>query len=279
VIYGVLILDKEKGTPLVKRFYEKLSFDLDLLPSFVSALWVFSDKGLSTTTNQREDTMANNIKINEERAAGYRWVYLADRKLLFVFITDLKEKSSWLRNKLIFLREEFYNYFPELKNNPDRVLRLKGNILDFWEPFNSVLDEHIKAWSTVELVTRDAKIFDILEVYQQILPPLYALLDEKGRNMFMTKYEKLVEKYKIIINIRDNYFNLLGINVSNVSQSQVKKFLAALLEELMDIAKAELPEDQLIEYIRKEIFPAIRREINRISSYRLTKDIIPKILI
>lgn len=276
MIYGVLILDKDRGTALIKRFYQKLSFDLDLLPSFVSALWVFSDKGLADKSGR---DMSENIKISEERAAGYRWIYLADRKLLFVFITDFKEKSTWLRNKLIFLKEEFYNFFPELKNNPDRILRLKGNVMEFWEQFNAVLDEHIKAWSTVELVTKDAKIFDILEVYQQILPPLYVLLDEHGKNLFFTKYEKIVEKYNIVINIRENYFNLLGINVSNVSQNQVKRFLASLLDELVDIVKAEVSEDRLVAYFRKEIFPAIKREINRISAYRLTKDIIPRILI
>ena len=86
MIYGFFIIDKKRGTSLVSRKYADFGINVEILPSFVSALWIFSEKEL-----------LKKGEVNEERLAGYKWIYSALGDILFLIIADPSDRTSWLK--------------------------------------------------------------------------------------------------------------------------------------------------------------------------------------
>jgi len=267
MIHGFFIIDKKSGIALISKLYTEIGVNPEILPSFVSALWLFSEKELTKKG-----------KINEEKLAGYKWVYSAEGDLIFLLITDLSDRSSWLRFKLEHLKEEFFKMFPNAKENQREYLDKYVVVQKTWQPFGKVVDEALSDWGIAEKNIEMAKILDILDVYQKIITPLYMHLTDEGKQKVQELYRTLKDELKL--DLADEFnIEMHDQKIMEAPYKKVKELFNMLLPEIINI----LIKDSSIEYarwlLRISVFPIIRSEMSRITIYRLTENIMYSILI
>ena len=274
MIRAILIVDVDRAVALVQRVYREIGINAELLQSFVSALWVFVEKGLV-----QSDDLDKPFLLTEEKIGITRWLYLRDNKLLFVIIAEEIDNPIWLRKKVEILRDEFYKEYPEMRDNQEEELMAWDANYEKWQEFESTIDTLVNEWSTAEEVTYDAAVLDILEVYQQLLSPLFKAVPDEVLQETVDKIIALADEYNINLKITGKTMNLLDTNFNQFSTDGAKKFLAKLFTYLLSVIHNNATQGDFENLIRKKIFPVIRKEITRIHDYNLSMDILPKILI
>ncbi|MHA1505667.1 MAG: hypothetical protein ACTSR0_00535 [Candidatus Asgardarchaeia archaeon] len=269
MIYGFYIIDIKRGIPLISRTYKKFVSNEDILPSFVSALWIFSESELSRRG-----------EVNEERLGKYKWVYTADKSLIFLIIADLKDRGFWLKSNLKYLKEEFYKSFPEAKD--ESILEKWSMTPARWKGFESVVDEYLKIWSTVERRTEMAKTYDITEVFQKIFYELYGFSDDELKKDFYDVLRETLKVYDLLSEgseDRDVNLDKLPMILSNTSYRKAKALLLELYKTFMEIILKKYPIEFVRESLRERVFPIIKKELKRLSTYRLIEHLLPYLLV
>ena len=274
MIRAVLIVDVDRAVALVQRVYREIGINAELLQSFVSALWVFVEKGLV-----QSDDLEKPFLLTEEKIGITRWLYLRDNKLLFVIIAEEIDNPMWLRKKVEILRDEFYKEFPEMELNQESELQKWDENYEKWQEFESTIDTLVNEWSTAEEVTYDAAVLDILEVYQQLLSPLLKAVPDIKVQEVIDKIISMADENNLNLRISGKNINLLDTNFNQFSTDGAKHFLATLFDYLLTVVRENLDKDDFENLLRKKIFPIIRKEIARIHDYDLSMDILPKILL
>ena len=274
MIRAVLIVDVDRAVALVQRVYREIGINAELLQSFVSALWVFVEKGLV-----QSDDLEKPYLLTEEKIGITRWLYLRDNKLLFVIIAEEIDNPAWLRKKVEILRDEFYKEFPEMEVNQEVELQNWDTNYEKWQEFEGTIDTLVNEWTTAEEVTYDAAVLDILEVYQQLISPLLKAVPDSVLSGVIDKIVALADENNINLRITGKNINLLDTNFNQFSTDGAKHFLVKLFDYLLSVVRENSNKTEFENLLRKKIFPVIRKEITRIHDYELSMDILPKILV
>jgi len=264
VIYGFFIIDKKRGTSLVSRKYADFGINVEILPSFVSALWIFSEKEL-----------LKKGEVNEERLAGYKWIYSALGDILFLIIADPSDRTSWLKSNIELIKTEFLRKYPELAENQSKLEEWTLTPSK-WTEFEKIVDEYLNIWTKIERNTEIAKIYDIVEIYQKIMSPLFNSLPEEVKVEFMKRYTQLVKKLDPTFNAHN--FDFLLLQLDRFSYRRVKTFLKKTLFILVSIFNESLPEETRFEVLKRHIYPIVKSELKRLSTYKLFESLIPLLL-
>jgi len=269
MIYGFYIIDIKRGISLISRTYRKFISNEDILPSFISALWIFSESELSKRG-----------EVNEERLGRYKWVYTADKSLIFLIIADLKDRGFWLKSNLKYLKEEFYKSFPDAKE--ESTLEKWSMTPAKWKSFESVVDEYLKIWSTVERRTEMAKTYDITEVFQKIFYEFYSFSDDEVKKDFSNSLKEMLKTYDLLeegFKDEDMDIDKLPIILSDTSYRKAKTLLLELYKSFMEIILKKYPIEFVRASLRERVFPIIKKELKRLSTYRLIEHLLPYLLV
>jgi hypothetical protein len=258
------IVEKKSGRCMFNKSYASVSTDPDLLTSFLSALYRFSEE---VSTKQQG--------IESVEMGGLKWVYIDKDNLLYIAAADKTDKSSDLRAQVNVIRINFTDKFTECKED-DFSERWDGNITKF-EVFTDKVDELKDHWTKLEKVTDAAEMMDILEVYQHIFNRFSKIIHtiKKGRAQLDEKMRHLKEVLpksfqKAVYS--DTGWDLLTINVfqQDINEQELRTNLETMLQYYLDILK-EIFKERMPEIVRSLIFPYLRSDWSRISNLKLDK--------
>ncbi|MFX0139602.1 MAG: hypothetical protein ACFFDN_38535 [Candidatus Hodarchaeota archaeon] len=261
------IVEKKSGRCMFNRSYSRVGTDPDLLTSFLSALYRFSEE---VSTKQQG--------IESVEMGGLKWVYIDKDNLLYIAAADKEDKSSDLRAQVNVMRINFVEKFPESKED-DFSETWDGNITKF-EVFTEKIDELTDHWKKLKKVTDAAAMMDILEVYQHIFNHLSKIIHtiKRGREqldekMFHLK-EVLPQSFQNAV-YSDTGWDLLTINVfqQDINELELRNSLKTMLTYYLDILQ-EIFKEKMPEIIRSLIFPYLRSDWGRISNLKLDKELI-----
>ena len=270
MIYAIFIVDKDSGFPLVERIYKDLGMESELISAFISALWIL----LENTMRVSDDS------VKSEMIAGSRWAYLKDRRLLFVAITVKDYNPRWLEEQLQYIKNLFFERYPEMNDKMDEILSSSKGDNSRWNNFAAELDELVKNWEESNKRAYIAQILDLLEIYQQLVMIISKELDADSRNTLASKILELAEEFNIPFQSKDDPLNFKDqIDYYNASYNDVRIFLMKLFDEAFKLLKGTKSQETFVNIIRKRMYPIVKREIARIDIYDLEKNIYPKIFI
>ncbi len=249
---------------MFNKSYASVSTDPDLLTSFLSALYRFSEE---VSTKQQG--------IESVEMGGLKWVYIDKDNLLYIAAADKTDKTSNLRSQVNVIRINFTDKFPECKDD-EFSEKWDGNITKF-EVFSDKVDELKDHWKKLEKVTDAAEMMDILEVYQHIFNSLSKIIHtiKKGREQLDEKMihlkEVLPKSFQNAV-YSDSGWDILTINVfqQDINEEELRTSLISMLQYYIDILR-EIFKDKMPEIIRTLIFPYIRSDWKRISNLKLDK--------
>lgn len=264
MIYGFFIIDKKRGVALISRKYKDFGMNEELLPSFVSALWIFSEKELLKKGD-----------VNEERLSGYKWIYTAHGDILFLIIADVSDRSSWLKSNIELIKTEFLKVYPELTTD-QLILEEWSTTPSRWSKFEAIVDDYLNMWTQIERNTEIAKIYDVTEIYQKIMYPIYNALENSFRDKFIIQFQRLVKR--LDPSMVPSNFDFLSLQLDRFSYRRIKKFLNSTLKILVSVFNECLTEDQRFELLRTKVYPILKNEVKRISTYKLFESLIPIVL-
>ncbi|MCD6380914.1 MAG: hypothetical protein J7L50_01130 [Candidatus Odinarchaeota archaeon] len=261
MIDAFLILDKETGEVLFEKVYDegmRERLKADQLSSIALSL-----RFMAHRLRRR-----NVIKV-----AGHKWAYYEWMNLLFVMISDYNEKNSWLKGKLLFLKKKLQDIFQEfLDSNPMMAYPLKALILhpEISKTFSRILDDTVDSWITAEKMAEEAKSMDILEVFQQVMSILYDELPEDQKKDFRDTFLKILDRYKIRIDLRGDNFNIIDMKLYLNDHRKLRVFLSEVLFHLLTLVK-KCSDAIKFKEVLYTVSLVVRKEIKRVNSYNLYK--------
>ncbi|MHA1378863.1 MAG: hypothetical protein ACTSRG_10820 [Candidatus Helarchaeota archaeon] len=267
------IVEKKSGRCLFNKSYGDTTTDPDLLTSFLSALYRFS-----------EEVSTRHKGIESIEMGGLKWAYNDKDNLLFIVTAEKDDNTSDMRSQVNIMRINFLEQFPECAEE-NFSETFDGNITRF-DKFATIVDELIHSWRELEKVTNAAEMMDILEVYQQVfdrLSKIIPTIKNKGRkkiNDKMLHLKEVLPKSFENISYSETGWDFLTINVfhQDINEEELRIGLRAMLryyfDILLDIFKEKMPE-----IIRSLLFPYLRSDWNRISKLKLDEIFIDLFLI
>ncbi|NVM02405.1 MAG: hypothetical protein HWN67_08710 [Candidatus Helarchaeota archaeon] len=258
------IVEKKSGRCMFNRSYGDVATDPDLLTSFLSALYRFSEE---VSTKQQG--------IESVEMGGLKWVYIDKDNLLYIAAAEKIDKTSNIRSQVNVVRINFTKKYPESKED-DFSEKWDGNITKF-EVFTEKIDELTDHWKKLEKVTDAAELMDILEVFQHIFNRLSKIIHtiKKGREQLDEKMrhlkEVLPESFQKI-SYSDSGWDLLTMNVfqRDINDQELIKGLSTMLKYYMDLLQ-EIFKEKMPQIVRSLIFPYLRSDWGRISNLKLDK--------
>lgn len=263
-----MIINKESGISLIQKNFTDVGFKQELVPSFISAVWQFAETEVSKGRG-----------IDEIDMGGFKWVYLADQQLLFVFIAEPSDRISWLKKQLAHIKDEFYKLYPELKDNQQNVLQTWMGNREKWVAFENVLEDLVSSWEKAGRVSIKARAMDILEVYEKIISPLSYILPPDLRNIFLTKANDLAKKRRIEYQVSGVPPDILGLGTTSYGYIKIRRYVMELFDMLFTILKNNVNQNKLREVLSEKVYPLIIKEWKRIRTYGLDYNIIKNVLI
>jgi len=270
MIYAIFIVDKDSGFPLVERIYRDMGMESELISAFISALWILLENTMKVSDEA----------VKSEMIADSRWAYLKDRRLLFVAITVKDYNPRWLEEQLQYIRNLFFERYPEMNNKMDEILNTSKGDNSRWSEFTNELDELVKNWEESNKRAYVAQILDLLEIYQQLIVIISKELDTESRNLLAKKINELASKFNITLRREGTPLNFKDqIDYYNASYNDVRLFLMRLFDEAFKMLKENKDQETFVNIIRSRMYPIVKREIARIDIYDLEKNIYPKIFI
>ncbi len=271
ILQDFWIVEKKSGRCLFNRSYGNTTTDPDLLTSFLSALYRFS-----------EEVSTRHKGIESIEMGGLKWAYIDKDDFLFITAAEKEDETSDIRAQVNIIRINFLEKHPECKENFHE--KWDGNISKF-DPFAAIIDELINSWKELEKVTNVAEMMDILEVYQQIFNRLSKVIPsiKKGKEKLDQKMLHLKEVLPLSfqnISYTESGWDLLTINVfqQDINDVELRYGLKTMLRYYLDILK-DIFKDKITEIVRSLIFPYIRSDWNRISNLKLDQVFIELFLI
>ncbi|MFX1451730.1 MAG: hypothetical protein ACFFCM_12855 [Promethearchaeota archaeon] len=266
------IVEKKSGRCMFNRSYGSTSTDPDLLTSFLSALYRFSEE---VSTRQKG--------IESVEMGGLKWAYIDQDNLLYIAAAEKQDKSSDIRAQVNVIRINFTEKYPECKEDGFSE-KWDGNITKF-DVFVEKIDELTDHWKRLKKVTDAAEIMDILEVFQQIFNRFAKIIPtiKKGKEKLDQKMRTLKEVLPQSfhdIGYSDTGWDLLTVNVfqQDINEQELRTSLITMLRYYMDLLQ-EIFTDQMPQIIRSLVFPYLRSDWSRISNLKLDKVFVDLFLI
>ncbi|MHA1382522.1 MAG: hypothetical protein ACTSR3_02070 [Candidatus Helarchaeota archaeon] len=263
IIQDFWIVEKKSGRCMFNRSYGNTTTDPDLLTSFLSALYRFS-----------EEVSTRHKGIESIEMGGLKWAYIDKDNLLFIAAADKDDKTSDMRSQVNIIRINFIKEFPEC-NDEKFNEKWDGNISRY-DPFAETIDELINSWKELEKVTNAAEMMDILEVFQQIFTRLSKIIPTIKKDGRKKLDEKMLHLKEVLpksfedITYSEAGWDLLTINVfhQDINEYELRIGLRAMLRYYLDILE-DIFKDKMPQIIRSLIFPYLRSDWNRISKLKL----------
>jgi len=263
-----MIINKESGISLIQKNFTDVNFKQELVPSFISAVWQFAETEVSKGKG-----------IDEIDMGGYKWVYLADQNLLFVFVAEPSDRISWLKKQLAHIKNEFYKLYPELKENQKAVLQSWMGNREKWMAFENVVEDLVKSWDSAGKISIKARAIDILEVYEKIMNPLIFKLPETAQREFIEEVNKLAKSKKIDFNSSMPLLDFIGLGLKGYGYMKIRNFIMDVFDTLFKILNKYFTREDLWRLLSREIYPTIVNEWKRIRTYGLDYNIIKNVLL
>ena len=250
----IWILESESGTKLLYKSFLNTEADEDIVSGFLTAFHHFSIVEFQQSLESIE-------------MGGLRWIYILEPKynLLFVAADEKNIKTEILMGRLNVIKEAFIKEFGSIwkkKGNWD------GNVNKFL-PFINTIEDYNHQWEQVEIITPVADFFDILGIFQHILISLNNIIQNKmyskSRNLILNRIEKFYNELKskkefhnqtdLLNNIsfsKEEWFNLIDINLIKCDMETVLKFINSLLTEIVNVLKEEKGSTLCFKYFSEE---------------------------
>jgi len=226
------ILNSDSGVKLLYKSFLKTDADEDIVSGFLTAFHHFSMEEFHQSLDSIE-------------MGGLRWIYTLEPKLKLLFVAA------------------------GIKSTKTEILmgRLNGNMRVF-SPFLKVIEDYYGQWEEVESINQVADFFDILGVFQQIFINLRSILENrmynKSKSLVLQKIDNVCkqfreqEKFKNqpeLENItfsRENWFNIVDINLLKCEKDIVVKYLKSILTEVVKSLEEVKGKNLCLKYFSEE---------------------------
>ena len=250
----IWILENDSGVKLLYKSFLKTDADEDIVSGFLTAFNHFS-------------VMEFNQSIDSIEMGGLRWIYISELNynLLFVAAGTKEMKTDILKSRLEVIKNAFVKEY-------DKVWEKKGHNWDgdinIFLPFLKLIEDYYNQWLEVENLTQTADFFDILGVFQKIFIIIRNILDNKMYRKSKDEILNLVEGIYLkfeqeedfkcepeLANItfsKDEWFNIIDINLIKCDKELVIKNLKALLSQIVDILKIVKGDNLCFKYFKEE---------------------------
>ena len=250
----IWILENDSGVKLLYKSFLKTDADEDIVSGFLTAFHHFS-------------VMEFKQSIDSIEMGGLRWIYISELKynLLFVAAGTKEMKTDILKSRLEVIKNAFVKEY-------DNVWEKKGHNWDgdinIFLPFLKLIEDYYHQWLEVENLTQTADFFDILGVFQKIFIIIRNIIDNKMYRKSKAEILNLVEGIYIkfeqeedfkcepeLANItfsKDEWFNIIDINLIKCDKELVINSLKALLSQIVDILKIVKGDNLCFKYFKEE---------------------------
>lgn len=266
MIQEIWILEKHAGRCIFNSVYTKSLIDPDLITTVLNVLYhisiELSGKGIETVD-----------------MAGFRWFFVTEDELIFISCCDRSEKASVIRDKTIIIKNEFFETFPDMKEE-HYFKKWDGNISEY-EDFEKNLSSLFSDWSKAEEVTDHASVLDLLEVYQQIFKLLHAdeLAPQNARSKgYLSKnVKKVLNKYPFLKekchfrNYRLEVMENIDVHKDHLENIDLHGILEELCSTYVSALKNINGPDKFYKFFREIIVPYIKKDWQRINKLDLLR--------
>ncbi|MHA1506810.1 MAG: hypothetical protein ACTSR0_06505 [Candidatus Asgardarchaeia archaeon] len=266
MIHCFIIIDKATGISLFEKYYSEFFEKKELLPSFLTAIWQFAESEIGGVEG-----------IKEIEMGGYRWFYLESNNFLFVIISDTGDRTAWIKAQLRYLKEEFFNKYPEVKDLDRSFVKKWFEDRSRWVRFEKVIDELIVDWDKAKKISEVAKSYDVTSVFHNILSGLYSELPKELKGKFLNKFLEIIKEQGL--EFKGKELDLTQLNIYDHSYRKIRKALIKMFEELFDFLRNSVENRELTKLLKKRVYPIVIRDWKRIRTYGLDESIIKKILL
>lgn len=250
----IWILNSDSGIKLLYKSFLKTDADEDIVSGFLTAFHHFSMEEFHQSLESIE-------------MGGLKWIYTLEPKFKLLFVAaDMKSvKTQILRGRLNVIKEAFLKEFEPVwkkkKNSWD------GN-MNVYLPFLKVIEDYYGQWEEVETISQVADFFDVLGVFQQIFIILRNILENKmytkSKILVLNQLEKEYNKVKKqdaykeqpeLENItfsKENWFNIIDINLLKCEKEVITKYLKTILYETVQILNKVKGKNLCLKYFSEE---------------------------
>ncbi|MHA1270533.1 MAG: hypothetical protein ACTSPY_12145 [Candidatus Helarchaeota archaeon] len=280
MIREIWIVEKLRGICLIHRSYSSLQTNPDLLSSFLSGLYAFSEVELSKHGRKGETEI---IGIDSIDMSGFRWKYLDKNGILYIIAADRNDKVDILEKQSQVIRRNFLHFFKYKDENEFRE-KWTGNISQFEGEFEDILDELVQNWDQIDNVNIIiAKKMDLLEIYQQFYLALGRILKfiPSEQTLAKLKYKMLNVKNEKISKSLTNieYHSKTGWDITLLDPTQIniqelKDGLEIMMKEFLDALKQLAGTKVVHRLTRKFVFPIILNEFDRLKDLEIDEKIL-----
>jgi len=248
------ILNSDSGVKLLYKSFLKTDADEDIVSGFLTAFHHFSMEEFHQSLDSIE-------------MGGLRWIYTLEPKLKLLFVAaGIKStKTEILMGRLNVIKESFIKEFTPVWVKKGRSW--DGNMRVF-SPFLKVIEDYYGQWEEVESINQVADFFDILGVFQQIFINLRRIVENrmynKSKSLVLQKIDNVCkqfreqEKFKNqpeLENItfsRENWFNIVDINLLKCEKDIVVKYLKSILTEVVKSLEEVKGKNLCLKYFSEE---------------------------
>ncbi len=251
---NIWILDSDSGVKLLYKSFLKTDADEDIVSGLLTAFHQFSMVEFKQSLDSIE-------------MGGLRWIYILEPKynLLFVAADTKIINTEILKSRLNVIKNAFIKEF-----EPTWVKKKyswDGDI-NIFLPFLDVLEDYYNQWGEVESLTHVADFFDILGVIQKIFIMLRNVVENrmysKSKTMILNRIEKFYDDFKNqeqcksepeLKNIsfsKEDWFNIVDINLIKCDKELVIKNIRALLTQVINILRDIKGDNLCFKYFSEE---------------------------
>jgi hypothetical protein len=250
----VWIMESDSGIKLLYKSFLKTDADEDIVSGFLTAFNHFS-------------MMEFKQSIDSIEMGGLRWIYISvpEYNLLFVAAGTKDTKTEFLKGRLDVIKNAFIKEF-------DPAWKKKGNTWDgdinIFLPFLQLIEDYYAQWEEVENLTQTADFFDILGIFQNIFIMLRNIIENKmyskSKNEILNFVDSMYSEFKQhedfkcepeLENIsftKDEWFNIIDINLIKCDKDLVIRNLKYLLTEVVNTLKDVKGDNLCLKYFREE---------------------------
>ncbi len=250
----IWILESDSGIKLLYKSFLKTDADADIVSGFLTAFNNFS-------------VMEFKQSLDSIEMGGLRWIYISEPKynLLFVAAGTKEMTTEILKSRLEVIKNAFIKEF-------DKVWEKKGHNWDgdikIFNPFLKLIEDYYHQWQEVESLTLVADFFDILGIFQNIFIMLRNIIENKMYTKSKKEILDIIEShYKSYINqkdfkikpelknitfTKDEWFNIIDINLIKCDKELVINNLEHLLTHIVDTLKEVKGNNSCLKYFREE---------------------------
>ncbi|MHA1311032.1 MAG: hypothetical protein ACTSWR_05170 [Candidatus Helarchaeota archaeon] len=280
MIREIWLVEKLRGICLLHRSYSSLQTNPDLLSSFLSGLYAFSEVELSKY-GLKEETEIKGIESID--MSGFRWVYVDMKGILYIVAADREDNVDILRKQVKVIRQNFLHHFG-YKDEKSFSENWNGNISQFEGEFEDILDELVQNWEQVDNVSLIiAQKMDLVEIYQQFYLALGRILKfipseqtlaKLKYKMFNVKNEKISKKLKNVEYHSKTGWDITAIDLININIQELQNNLNILLEEFVLTLKQLAGTKVVHRLSRKFVFPIILKTYSRLKDLKIDENIL-----